>query len=58
MQDLVEFREATRGFGMDLTADVWTLETIGGDLVSLGVHFGVWSLVLIIIETGLAKKLN
>jgi len=43
---------------MDLTADVWTLETVGGDLVSLGAHFVVWTLVLIIIETGLAKKLN
>jgi len=58
MQDLVEFREATRGMGMDLTADTWTLETVGGDMFSLGVHFGVWVLMLIIIEMGLAKKLN
>ena len=58
MQDLVEFREATLGVGSDLTNDTWTLQTVGGDLLSLGVHFCVWTLLLIIIETGVAKKLN
>jgi hypothetical protein len=55
---LVEFREATRGMGMDLTNDIWTLETVGGDMLGLGIHFCVWVLMLVVIEMGLAKKIN
>jgi hypothetical protein len=58
MEDLVRFREETLGIGEDLTAKTWTLETVGGDMLSLGAHFTFWTLVLIVIEAGLAKKLN
>ena len=58
MEDLARFREETLGQGDDLTAKPWTLETVGGDMLALLAHFTFWTLVLIVIEAGLAKKLN
>ena len=55
MADLVEFRDATLGEGKDLNPDPWTLENVYGDMISLGIHFVFWSLILVCIELGVEK---
>jgi len=37
----------------DLKDDDLSLSFIGGEMLALGVHFGFWTLILILIESGL-----
>ena len=72
MGPLAEFRENTgkgadnsnaeyspiNGTGLNLKVDPWLTENVLGDIISLGIHFVFWWMLVLIIEMGLAKKLN
>jgi len=42
----------------DLPADDFHIDNMSGDFICLFMHFAIWTLVLIILETGLFDKLN
>ena len=54
-QKIYDVREATEGTGDSLSIDPWHIANIKGDLYILGGHFVFWTIVLIIIETGLSR---
>jgi len=57
--DLAEFRLNTViGSGWALSLDPWTIQNVLGDVVSMGAHLVVWWVCVLVIEMGLAKKLN
>jgi hypothetical protein len=48
---LIERRKAFKDEALQVSADPWAFENIGGDLIGLAVNFFVWNLLLIVIET-------
>ena len=56
---LVEFRKNTFiGSGWALSNEPWIMANVLGDIVSLAIHFVFWSICVLVIEMGLAKKIN
>lgn len=55
-KDFSDFREATRGTGRNVAVDPWAWENYTGYCASLAAHFVFWSLFILAIETGFAKK--
>jgi ABC-type transport system involved in cytochrome bd biosynthesis fused ATPase/permease subunit len=58
MNDLREFRNATRGTGEELSEFTWVLENSLGDVVSMIILGVAWMIVLAIIEGGVAVKIK
>jgi hypothetical protein len=54
---LVEYRDGREGNGLVLSKEDWTIENVSGDVLSLILHFIVWSCMLAAIEGGLGTKI-
>ena len=51
-ETLAESRQFGTGTGKQLNPDKWDISNIPSDIISLGVHFLVWTFILILIEKG------
>jgi hypothetical protein len=51
--ELSEDRANSKGLGADISADPWAFENGYADSSSCVVHFIVWTLFLILIESGI-----
>jgi hypothetical protein len=54
---LANFRNSTEGVGRDISFDHWNINNTTANVIALLTHAVVWTIVLIIIEAGLGKKL-
>ena len=55
---LAQIRNSTPGKGPDISEDVWAFENNTLDLMMQFVHFGFWTLILLLIEVDLGKRLR
>jgi hypothetical protein len=55
---LAEYRSATSGTGYTLTVDPNDIANVSGDNVAIATNLVFWSFMLLVIEMGLAKKIN
>jgi hypothetical protein len=54
---LYEYRKSTEGNGSEISNRHWDINNTTANVIGLLCHFVIWTLVLIVIEAGLGKKI-